>query len=65
MGCRQCTLEDLDMINDDILCKISGQGLTPAFIFDADELKERVKAIKDISGVDTVSLVAHDGEFRG
>lgn len=50
MGCRQCTLEDLDMINDDILCKISGQGLTPAFIFDADELKERVKAIKDILG---------------
>ncbi len=44
---------------------VTSAGTNAAFdvrVSDADGI---VKAIKEIKGVDTVSLVAHDGEFRG
>lgn len=44
---------------------VTSAGTNAAFEVRVNDADGMVKAIKDIGGVDTVSLVAHDGEFRG
>ena len=44
---------------------VTSSGTNTVFEVRVRDADEMVKALKNLSGVDTVSLVAHDGEFRG
>ena len=44
---------------------VTSAGTNAAFEVRVSDAEAAVKAVKGLDGVDTVSLVAHDGEFRG